>query len=288
MVSLLDLAEITEQGVKFQSPFDKSECMLTPEESINIQNVIGADIIMQLDDVVKTTTTGPRVEEAMHRTIRWIDRCLSANKRDHDQSIFPIVQGGLQADLRKQCTEALKQRDVRGYAVGGLSGGESKDDFWRVVSLATDLLPDDKPRYLMGVGFANDLVVCVALGIDMFDCVFPTRTARFGCALVRNGQLNLKQKKYAADTEPIDRRCKCSTCKTYTRAFIHCMIDDILASNLITIHNVFFQLQLMRDMRTAIEDDKFPEFVKEFMDELYPEEKPKWIAEALKSVNIEV
>jgi queuine tRNA-ribosyltransferase catalytic subunit len=288
MVSLLQLAEITEEGVKFQSPFDQSECMLTPEESIGIQNVIGADIIMQLDDVVKTTTTGPRVEEAMHRTIRWIDRCLKANKRNHDSSIFPIVQGGLNQDLRKQCAEALMKRDVRGFAVGGLSGGESKDDFWKIVSLATDLLPQDKPRYLMGVGFANDLVVCVALGIDMFDCVFPTRTARFGCALVRTGQVNLKQKKYAEDLTPIDENCKCSTCKTYSKAFLHCMIDDILASNLITIHNVFFQLQLMRDMRNAIENDKFDVFVKEFFNELYPEEKPKWILDALKSVNIEL
>lgn len=150
MVSLLQLAEITEEGVKFQSPYDNSEKMLTPEESIKLQNVIGADIIMQLDDVVKTTTTGPRVEEAMLRTIRWIDRCLEANTRNEDQSIFPIVQGGLQPELRKQCAQELTKRDVRGFAVGGLSGGESKDDFWRVVSLSTDHLPENKPRYLMG------------------------------------------------------------------------------------------------------------------------------------------
>jgi queuine tRNA-ribosyltransferase catalytic subunit len=144
MVSLLQLAEITEEGVKFQSPYDNSEKMLTPEESIKLQNVIGADIIMQLDDVVKTTTTGPRVEEAMNRTIRWIDRCLEANERNEDQSIFPIVQGGLQPALRKECAEALTMRDVRGFAVGGLSGGESKDEFWRIVSLSTDNLPENK------------------------------------------------------------------------------------------------------------------------------------------------
>lgn len=177
MVSLLELAEITEQGVKFNSPFDNSECLLTPEHSIEIQNVIGADIMMQLDDVVSSTTTGPRVEEAMHRTIRWIDRCIEADTRKDDQSIFPIVQGGLNPELRAKCAEALLKRDVRGFAVGGLSGGESKDDFWKTVSVCTDLLPENKPRYLMGVGFAADLVVCVALGIDMFDCVFPTRTA---------------------------------------------------------------------------------------------------------------
>ena len=288
MVSLLQLAEITETGVKFQSPFDGSESMLTPEESIHLQNVIGADIIMQLDDVVKTTTTGPRVEEAMHRTIRWIDRCLEANTRNEDQSIFPIVQGGLNQELRRQCADALTKRDVRGFAIGGLSGGESKDDFWKIVSLSTDLLPCDKPRYLMGVGFASDLVVCVALGVDMFDCVFPTRTARFGCALVRTGQLNLKNKKYELDLTPIDENCFCTTCKTYTRAYINSVSGEQIACSLITIHNVSFQLQLMRDIRTAIKEDKFPEFVKDFMDTLYPEEKPKWIVDALKSVKIEI
>lgn len=288
MVSLLQLAEITEQGVKFQSPFDGSESLLTPEESINLQNIIGADIIMQLDDVVKTTTTGPRVEEAMHRTIRWIDRCLEANNRNEDQSIFPIVQGGLQPELRKKCAEALTTRDVRGYAVGGLSGGESKDDFWKIVSLSTDLLPFDKPRYLMGVGFASDLIVCVALGIDMFDCVFPTRTARFGCALVRSGQLNLRQKKYELDLTPIDENCKCSTCENYTKAYIHAVINEPIMCSLITIHNVSFQLQLMRDMRNAIDENTFPAFVKTFFSELYPDEKPKWIADALSSVNIEI
>ncbi|CAO1408658.1 unnamed protein product [Diamesa serratosioi] len=288
MVSLLQLAEINEEGVKFNSPFDNTECMLTPEHSIEIQNVIGADIMMQLDDVVKTTVTGPRVEEAMHRTIRWIDRCLGANTRNDEQSIFPIVQGGLNPELRKKCAEGLLKRDVRGYAVGGLSGGESKDEFWRTVSLCTDLLPCEKPRYLMGVGFASDLVVCVALGIDMFDCVFPTRTARFGCALVRSGQLNLKQQKYALDMDPIDENCTCSTCKTYSKSYLHSVVNDPIACSLITIHNVSFQLTLMKDVRTAIEQDTFPEFVKTFMDELYPVDKPKWIVDALDSVNIKV
>jgi queuine tRNA-ribosyltransferase len=140
----------------------------------------------------------------------------------------------------------------------------------------------------MGVGFASDLIVCVALGIDMFDCVFPTRTARFGCALVRSGQLNLRQQKYECDLGPIDERCGCSTCKTYTKAYIHSVINEPIMCSLLTIHNVYFQLQLMRDMREAIESDKFPEFVKTYMDELYPDEKPKWIVDALKSVNVDL
>lgn len=177
MVSLMKLAEITEEGVKFQSPYDGSTCMLTPEHSIEIQNAIGADIMMQLDDVIPSTSTGPRVEEAMHRTTRWLDRCLTADTRPNEQSIFPIVQGALNADLRAQSAKKQIKRNVNGFAIGGLSGGESKDDFWRMVHISTDILPKDKPRYLMGVGFAIDLVVCVALGVDMFDCVFPTRTA---------------------------------------------------------------------------------------------------------------
>ncbi|XP_073821320.1 tRNA-guanine transglycosylase [Musca autumnalis] len=290
MVSLLQLAEITEEGVNFRSPFDNSECMLTPEHSIEIQNAIGADIMMQLDDVVKTTTTGPRVKEAMHRTIRWVDRCIKAHARDDDQSLFPIVQGGLDPELRKKCVNGLMERKVRGYAVGGLSGGESKDEFWRTVHTCTDLLPKDKPRYLMGVGFAADLVVCVALGIDMFDCVFPTRTARFGCALVMEGQLNLKNKKYALDMRPIDEDCECSTCKLYTRSYLHHIATmESVSCSLLSVHNVAFQLRLMRAMRKAIEQDQFPGFVKDFMSKHFVNEPvPKWIREALAAVNIQL
>ncbi|XP_049531365.1 queuine tRNA-ribosyltransferase catalytic subunit [Anopheles darlingi] len=289
MVSLLQLAEITEQGVRFQSPYDGSECMLTPERSMEIQNAIGADIMMQLDDVVKTTTTGPRVEEAMHRTIRWLDRSIAAHARDDEQSIFPIVQGGLQPDLRRVCTDELTKRNTRGFAVGGLSGGESKDEFWRTVHLCTDLLPEDKPRYLMGVGFAEDLVVCVALGIDMFDCVFPTRTARFGCALTRAGQINLKQRQFAQDQRPIDEECECSTCRTYSRAYLHHIVTvEPVACSIVTVHNVAFQLRLMRDMRQAITEDRFPEFVQEYISIRYPDNTavPQWIREALAAVNI--
>lgn len=290
MVSLLKLAEIDEHGVNFESPYDKTKCMLTPEESIRIQNTIGADIIMQLDDVVKTTSTDlVRIEEAMNRTIRWLDRCIGANERNSEQSIFPIVQGGLIPDLRKKCAAELLKRETRGLAVGGLSGGESKDEFWKTVHLCTDLLAEREcPRYLMGVGFACDLVVCVALGIDMFDCVFPTRTARFGCALVREGQLNLKQKKYALDPEPIDKNCKCTTCQSYSRAYLHHIVTvETVACSLLTVHNVAYQLKLMSDIREAIQSQKYPEFVKDFMKTQYKDkEVPKWIVDALNAVNI--
>lgn len=288
MVSLLALAEITEEGVKFQSPHDGSDMMLTPEKSIEIQNSIGADIIMALDDVVHSTVTGPRVEEAMHRTIRWLDRCISAHKKSDTQSLFPIVQGGLYPELRKTCAEELIKRDVPGFAIGGLSGGEEKSEFWRMVTLSTGILPKEKPRYLMGVGFAVDLVVCVALGCDMFDCVFPTRTARFGVALVPSGQLQLKNQKYRKDFQPIDSSCPCSTCKQYTRAFLHTIVtQEPVSCSLLTIHNLAYQLRLMKETRESITDDRFPEFVQAFMLKIYPKRNyPQWAVDALASVKI--
>nr|XP_018918238.1 PREDICTED: queuine tRNA-ribosyltransferase catalytic subunit [Bemisia tabaci] len=288
MVSLLKFAEITEEGVKFQSPNGDKECMLTPERSIEIQNAIGADIIMQLDDVVPTLEKGQRVVEASERTIRWLDRCLVAHKRPKEQSIFPIVQGSLIPNLRIKNAEELVKRNTNGYAIGGLSGGEAKDDFWKIVKLSADHLPEDKPRYCMGVGWAVDLVICCALGVDLFDCVFPTRTARFGCGLVKSGQINLRQKAFEFDMEPIDPECDCSTCKTYTRAYIHSIISaETVACHLLSVHNLAFQMHLMRSIRESIKQNRFPEFVKDFMRINYPDGQfPLWIVESLSSVNI--
>nr|CAG8452844.1 8728_t:CDS:2 [Entrophospora candida] len=222
MVSLLKLASITEEGVEFQSPHDNTKKMLlTPEHSMSIQNSIGADIIMQLDDVVSSLTTGPRVEEAMHRSIRWLDRCIKAHKKPDEQNLFAIIQGGLDVDLRKTCLQEMIKRDTPGYAIGGLSGGEEKDIFWKMVTLCTNSLPENKPIYCMGVGYAEDLVVCIALGVDMYDCVYPTRTARFGNALTSKGQLNLKSTRFASDFRPIEQDCNCLTCKSFTRAYIN-------------------------------------------------------------------
>ncbi|XP_044266918.1 queuine tRNA-ribosyltransferase catalytic subunit [Tribolium madens] len=290
MVSLLKLAEITEEGVRFQSLNDqKAEVMLTPEHSIEIQNAIGADIVMQLDDVVRTTNPDKkRIEESVHRTTRWLDRCLQAHKKPDSQSIFPIVQGTLYEDLREISAKDHIKRNVNGYAIGGLSGGESKDDFWKMVHLCTNILPKDKPRYLMGVGFAEDLVICCALGCDMFDCVFPTRTARFGCALTRTGQLNLKKEKFKKDFKPIDENCPCNTCKNYTRAYLNGIVTvHPSACHLITEHNLVFQMTLMKDIRESIKKDKFPEFVRKFMLDLYPnKEYPTWVRDSLSAVNI--
>ncbi|KAJ1902430.1 Queuine tRNA-ribosyltransferase catalytic subunit 1 [Kickxella alabastrina] len=289
MVSLLRLANITEEGVEFENPHDGKKMMLTPEMSIGLQNAIGADIMMQLDDVVSSLTTGDRVEEAMWRSVRWLDRSIKANKRPTEQNLFPIVQGGLDARLRTLSAHELIKRDSPGYAIGGLSGGEAKDSFWRMVSLSTDILPDNKPRYCMGVGYAEDLVVCSALGVDMYDCVFPTRTARFGNALVRTGSLALKQGRFKNDLGPIDPDCSCPTCKNYTRAYLHTTVTkDTTGCHLITIHNIAYQMRLMRDIRQAIVDDRFPEFIREFMSIRFGKTVPKWIISALQSVNVDL
>ncbi|XP_066138473.1 queuine tRNA-ribosyltransferase catalytic subunit isoform X2 [Euwallacea fornicatus] len=290
MVSLLKLAEITEEGVKFQSLNEhKDEVMLTPEHSIEIQNAIGADIIMQLDDVVKTTVPDKaRIEESVHRTTRWLDRCLHAHENPTIQNIFPIVQGTLYEDLRRISVADHIKRDVNGFAIGGLSGGESKDDFWKIVHLCTNLLPKNKPIYLMGVGFAIDLVVCSALGVDMFDCVFPTRTARFGCALLTTGQINLKKSNYARDLNPIDKDCPCNTCKNYTRAYLHGIVNDLpVACHLVTEHNLTFQLRLMQSMREHILKGTFVEFVQNFMLGMHPDKNyPSWVKDSMAAVNI--
>lgn len=299
MVSLLKLATITEEGVNFLSPHDGSPMLLTPEHSIDLQNSIGSDIIMQLDDVVHTLTTGPRVEEAMRRSIRWLDRCIAAHKYPERQNIFAIIQGGLDEELRKECCREMMKRDTPGIAIGGLSGGEDKASYCKVVSTCTDILPENKPRYCMGVGYAEDLVVSVALGADLFDCVYPTRTARFGNAITRYGTLNLRHKSYAKDFGPIEKGCKCPTCLPkesggmgVTRAFVHHLAaKETSGAHLLTIHNVFYQLNLMRTAREAIMEDKYPEFVAQFFSDLYNGDRskyPEWAIDALQSVNIQI
>ena len=290
MVSLLKLANFTEEGVKFQSPHNGSEMMLTPEHSMAIQNALESDIMMQLDDVVSVLTKGERMHEAMKRSTRWLDRCQTAHQKVTKQNLFGIIQGGLEPEWRLQSLKEMISRDCPGYAIGGLSGGEEKADFWRTVSLCTDHLPKNKPRYLMGVGYQIELVVCSALGCDMYDCVFPTRTARFCSALVRTGQLQLKSKQYADDDQVIDKDCSCFTCKTYTRAYLHFLLnEDTTGVILLTIHNIAYQLRLMSDIRNSIMQDKFPDFIRNFFLTLFPDKNyPSWAVNALLSVGVKL
>ncbi|KAH9984190.1 tRNA-guanine transglycosylase [Russula vinacea] len=296
LVSLNKFTTITEQGALFASPFTGEPTMLTPEESISIQHAIGADIIMQLDDVVSSLTVGPRVGEAMQRSIRWLDRCIDfhekSGKRD-TQNLFAIVQGGLDPVLRDECLdEMIKRRDkVAGYAIGGLSGGEEKDIFWRMIRQCAEKLPADKPRYSMGIGFAEDLLVCVALGVDMADCVFPTRTARFGVALTFNGPLNLKLGKHAKDFNPIDSTCPCPTCRDgVSRATLHhTATHETAAAHAITLHNLAFQARVMGHARDSIMDGTFPAYLRRFFADYFGDAGyPEWCVNALRSVGVDL
>jgi len=278
MVSLLHLADITEEGVTFQSPVDGRKMLLTPEHSIAVQNRLGADIIMALDDVVPSTATDPaRFEEATHRTTRWIDRCIAAHSRKTEQSLFSIVQGGLDPRLRDISLQGLIERDTPGYAIGGLAGGEDKRSFVKIVAQCAAALPPGKPRYVMGIGYPLDVVICSALGADMYDSVYPTRTARFGVALVPEGVIRLKKAAYAKDFRPIEPGCDCLTCRKYTRAFLHPLASRGLpfVSSLISYHNVAFMQRLTRQIRDAIKEQRFPNYVRETVRLHYPKVEKK-------------
>ncbi|CAD8107370.1 unnamed protein product [Paramecium sonneborni] len=291
MVSLSQLSEVNEDGVTFESPYDKTIMHLRPEDSIHTQNQIGADIIMALDDVVRTTTVGPRMQEASERTTRWLDRDIAAHKRKEDQNLFPIVQGGIDPKLREQSLDDLIQREANGYAIGGLAGGEDKVDFWKTVAQCTAKLPNDKPRYLMGVGYPVDVVVCSCLGVDMFDCVFSTRTARFGTAFTDYGFLKLKNSEIANVFQPIQQGCQCQACKSYTQSYLHYLIaKEQVACHLISIHNLNYLIQLMLNLRQSIIDGKLIEFVNQFLKKWYQKEGqiPQWIIEALDYAKIPI
>ncbi|VDN17339.1 unnamed protein product [Gongylonema pulchrum] len=295
MVSLNELMDVDEEGVTFKSPHTGEETLLTPEASIRIQasfphcitgllqENLGADIAMQLDHVVHVLTEGPVVEDAMERSIRWLMRCRAAHTRA-DQTLFPIVQGGLDTSLRKKCAVAMAQLTESGIAIGGLSGGEDKNAFWRIVACCCDNLPGHLPRYVMGVGWPIDLVICSLLGADMFDCVYPTRTARFGTAIVRHGgMLHLSRKEFEEDFRPIDECCGCHSCKTYTRAYIHSILNqETVACHIISVHNLQHHMDLMRRVRTAIQAKQVQHFLSEFLLEQFPDGTvPQWVCDAL-------
>lgn len=271
MVSLSKLMEVDENEVRFSSPFEESSVLsLPPEESIRVQECLGSNIMMQLDDVVSATLNNDeRYEEATHRTIRWLDRCVNA-QNNPKQNLFPIIQGGLNPKLRKMCVEEMVKRDTPGIAIGGLSGGEEKLKFVEMVAISTENLPADKPRYLMGVGYAVDLLLCSALGCDMFDCVFPTRTARFGSALVELGTiLHLSNKKYIDDISVLDESCDCVTCaKGISRAYLNFLLksNNQLSCHYLTQHNIRFQIRFMSMIRKSIIQGKFKQFIFKTLD----------------------
>ena len=265
--SLKELRKITEEGVTFQSPVDGgAKHLLTPEYAIEIQEALGADIIMAFDECIPFPATHDYARESVERTQRWAKRCKDA-KKDTGQALFGIVQGGMYPELRKHSAEGLLDIGFDGYALGGLSVGETKPLMYEMIDASAPLLPEDKPRYLMGVGTPEDLVEGVERGIDMFDCVMPTRNARNGTFFTSFGRVVIRNAQYERDKQPIDPACGCYTCRTFTRAYIRHLFNagELLALRLGTIHNVYFYLNLMKNVRLSIEQGRFREFKKEFL-----------------------
>jgi queuine tRNA-ribosyltransferase len=261
--SLSKLNKITDDGVTFTSQIDGSKHYLTPARSIQVQNDLGADIIMCFDECPDSTAPREVQVRAIDRTIRWASVCRESHARSDEQSLFGIVQGGLDAELRGKCAEALKQLDFPGYAVGGLAVGESFEDMLRTLDVTVHQLPDEKPRYLMGVGYPRDLVEAVARGIDMFDCVLPTRNGRSANAWTAAGQIRLRNAKFARDTRPVDETCDCPCCRGgFTRGAIRHFFNanEMLGPILLSLHNVRFYQRFMADLRTSLREGRFDVF----------------------------
>ncbi len=268
--SLGALRKIVEEGVHFRSHLDGSKHFISPEKAIEIQNSLGADIIMSFDECAPYPSEYNYVKNSLERTTRWALRGKKEHKYPDKQALFGIVQGGMFKDLRTQSANELMEIDFPGYSIGGLSVGEPKPIMYDVLEHTAPLLPKEKPRYLMGVGSPDDLIEGVIRGVDMFDCVLPTRIARNGTALTSTGKVVVRNASYQEDFTPLDSNCSCYTCKNYSRAYIRHLVkaNEILASRLISNHNLHFLINLMSEIRTAIKDDRLLDFRKDFY-ELY-------------------
>ena len=266
--SLGAMRKISEEGVEFRSHIDGSKHMLSPEKSMEIQNALGSDIMMAFDECAPYPADRNYVKNSLERTTRWLKRCKEYHKNTEQQSLFGIMQGGMYKDLRKQSAEEIVELDLPGYAIGGLSVGEPKEIMYEVMDDCVDYLPADKPRYLMVVGSPDCLFEGVERGIDMFDCVLPTRIARHGMAMTSQGRVNIKNAKYERDFTPLDPNCDCYTCRNYSKAYLRHLFksDEILSSMLMTTHNLHFLVNTMAGIRKAIEEDRFLEYKKEFYD----------------------
>lgn len=274
--SLGDLRKISEEGVEFRSHIDGSKKFISPEKAVEIQTALGSDIMMAFDECAPYPADRQYVKNSLERTTRWLGRCVEAHKNTENQALFGIVQGGMYKDLREQSAEQILQYDLPGYAVGGLSVGEPKELMYEVLDYTTPLLPENKPRYLMGVGTPDCLFEGVIRGIDMFDCVLPTRIARNGTAMTSQGRLTIKNAKYFEDFTPLDPECDCYVCKNYTKAYLRHLYkaNEILSSRLMSYHNLHFLLNLMKNIRQAIVDDRLLDYKEEFFAKYYGEKAP--------------
>jgi queuine tRNA-ribosyltransferase len=264
--SLALLRKVSDEGVEFQSHIDGFKHFFTPQDVIQIQKDLGADIIMPLDECVHYPCAKDYAEIAMKRTVDWARRSRQIISDNH-QLLFGIVQGATYEDLRKECVRQLVEMDFPGYAIGGVSVGEPKNLRYNIIKCVLGTLPHDKPRYLMGVGIPEDIIEAVEFGIDMFDCVVPTRYGRNGTAFTSEGKLTIRNAPYTEDLRPLDKECNCYTCRNFSRAYLRHLFnsEEILGLRLVSLHNVYFYLDLMRKIREAIRQDRFVEFKKEFL-----------------------
>lgn len=267
--SLSDMREIKEEGVHFRHHLSGDKLFFSPEKAMAIQNALGSDIMMVLDECPPYPASFDYMKQSVERTSRWAERSLNAHKRPDAQGLFGIIQGGKYEELRKQSARDITSLDFPGYAIGGLSVGESKEVMNEVLEFTTPLMPSDKPRYLMGVGSPGSLIEGVMRGIDMFDCVLPTRIARNGTCMTSNGRLVVRNAAFSRDFNPIDPNCDCYVCKNYTRAYIRHLINcnETFGFQLTTYHNLYFLLNLMKQVRTAIREDRLGNFKVDFFEQ---------------------
>jgi queuine tRNA-ribosyltransferase len=266
--SLAELRKISEQGVTFRSPVDGSKRFLGPEEAIDIQAKLGSDIVMIFDECTPYPATEAEARSSMELSLRWAKRSKQAHG-DSESALFGIIQGGMYEHLRAESLQGLRDIGFDGYAIGGLSVGEPKEEMYRVLESLAPTMPENKPRYLMGVGTPENLVTAVGYGVDMFDCVLPTRNARNGWLYTSTGVVKIRNAKYEHDTRPIDESCSCETCKQFSRSYIKHLLktNEILGARLATLHNLHYFLDLMAQMRAAISSGEFKEFRAKFFDQ---------------------
>jgi len=276
VMSLSELTKVTEEGVSFASHLDGSRHMLSPERSIEVQRLLGSDIVMQFDQLVATTSSSEQQSEAMERSIRWAKRSRDEFDRGGEHAgraaLFGIQQGALDESLRRRSAEGLIEIGFDGYAVGGLAVGEGQDAMLACLDFAADMLPAEKPRYLMGVGKPDDIVEAVVRGVDMFDCVLPTRSGRTGQAFTADGPLNMRNARFAEDSDPIEPNCPCPACTTFERAYVHHLVKsgEILGAMLMTQHNLWFYQRVMQALRDAIAERRLQAFAREFLQRYRP------------------
>lgn len=269
--SLGHMNKITEEGVLFSSHINGSRHLLSPEKSIEVQNDLGSDIMMAFDECAPPDATHQYIERSQAMTTRWLERCIKANKNPDRQALFGIMQGGFFRDLREKSAAAIVDMDLPGYAIGGISVGETKEEYIGVLKYAPQLLPADKPRYVMGIGTPDYIFEAVEHGVDMFDCVEPTRVARHGMAMTSRGRISIKNARFERDFAPLDLECDCYTCRNYSRAYLRHMFKsgETMSHMLLSEHNLRFLARTVEGIRKAIEEDRFLEYKEEFYSKYY-------------------